>query len=226
MVLVMIDRFSKWAEIVPLRKATTEAEALKSSSGSSACATAPYTPQQNPTERANRTVKTMFAQFAGKDQRAWDEHWPELMLAVNSAVSESTGYSPCFVTQGREPRMPQALFDENALGTGAGQGTPTENATRLKEVFEIVLRNMERAAQDPRRKWSPKVGETVWAKKHHLSKAAEGFTAKLAPQYDGPFTVVDFVSPVIAILRNGGTNKEKRAHVSELKCQDVEDAKA
>nr|XP_043067114.1 uncharacterized protein LOC122321340 [Drosophila bipectinata] len=87
------------------------AEALRSSSGS----LAPYTPQENPTERVNRTVKTMIAQFARKDQRTWDEHWPELMLAVNSAVSESTGYSPCFGTQGREPRRPQALF---ALGTG------------------------------------------------------------------------------------------------------------
>ncbi|XP_070132608.1 uncharacterized protein [Drosophila bipectinata] len=107
-------------------------------------------------------------------QRKWDEHWPELMLAVNSAVSESTGYSPCFVTQGREPRMPRALFVENVLGTGVGQGTPTENATKLKEIFEIVRRNMERAAQDQarhynlrRRKWSPKVGQTVWAKEHH-----------------------------------------------------------
>ncbi|KAH8340334.1 hypothetical protein KR074_001245, partial [Drosophila pseudoananassae] len=152
------------------------------------------------------------------------------MLAVNSAVSESTGYSPCFITQGREPRMPRALFDENVLGTGAEQGTPMENAARLKETFEIVRRNMERAAQDQarhynlrRRKWSPKVGETVWAKEHHLSKAAEGFAAKLAPRYDGPYTVVDFVSPVIVTLRHGRTRREKRAHVSELKAQDTEE---
>nr|XP_043069523.1 uncharacterized protein LOC122322148 [Drosophila bipectinata] len=170
----------------------------------------------------------MIAQFAGEDQRTWDEHWPELMLAVNSAVSESTGYSPCFVTQGREPRVPRALFDENALGTGVGQGTPTENATKMKKVFEIVRRNMERAAQDQarhynlrRRKWSPKIGETVWAKEHHLSKAAEGFAAKLAPRYDGPYTVVNFVSPVIVIIRHGRIKKENRAHVSELKCQDM-----
>jgi len=67
--------------------------------------TAPYTPQENPTERANRTVKTMIAQFAGQNQRDWDEKWPEIMLAVN------TSDTPSFITQGREPRLPSALYD-------------------------------------------------------------------------------------------------------------------
>jgi len=56
--------------------------------------TAPYTPQENPTERANRTVKSMIAQFAGQDQRNWDEKWPEIMLAVNTSTPESTGHTP------------------------------------------------------------------------------------------------------------------------------------
>jgi len=45
------------------------------------------------------------------------------------------------------------------------------------------------------------VGDIVWAKEHHLSKAAEGFAAKLAPRYDGPFQVVGFVSPAICELK-------------------------
>jgi len=45
--------------------------------------TEPYTPQENPTERANRTVKTMIAQFEGQDQRNWDQNWPEIMLAAH-----------------------------------------------------------------------------------------------------------------------------------------------
>jgi len=43
----------------------------------------------------------------------------------------------------------------------------------------------------------PAVGDIAWAKEHHLSKEAEEFAAKLAPKYDGPHQVVDFVSPVI-----------------------------
>ncbi len=44
-----------------------------------------------------------------------------------------------------------------------------------------------------------------------MSKAPEGFAAKLAPKYDGPFTVANFVSPVIPVLRHAGTKKKKNS---------------
>ncbi|KAM8701970.1 hypothetical protein ACLKA7_001281 [Drosophila subpalustris] len=185
--------------------------------------TAPYTPQENPTERANRTVKTMIAQFAGANQRCWDGALPEITLAVNTSVTASTRYSPAFVTQGREPRLPQALFDEVTIGIGQVAQEPRENAEKLKEIFEIVRRSLEKAAQDQarhynlrRRSWKPSVGEQVWLKEHHLSNAAEGFAAKLAPRFGGPYRVVDFVSPVICKLQSPMDNKTKRAHISDL----------
>jgi len=252
MLLVMIDRFSKWTELVPLRSATAESlkkafreliiarygvpkmvitdngvhfasRSLKgflAEMGIRQQFTAPYTPQENPTERANRTVKTMIAQFEGQDQRNCDEKWPEIMLAVN------TGQTPAFLTQGREPRLPSSLYDKETLGTGRATETPEENANKLGGVFEIVRRNMEKASQDQarhynlrRRQWSPAVGDIVWAKEHHLSKAAEGFAAKLAPRYDGPYQVVDLVSPVICKIRHTQSKKEKTVHVGELKQQ-------
>jgi len=46
---------------------------------------------------------------------------------------------------------------------------------------------MENSSQDQarhynlrRRQWTSAVGDVVWAKEHHLSKAAKGFAAKLA----------------------------------------------
>jgi len=68
---------------------------------------------------------------------------------------------------------------------------------------------MEKASQDQarqynlrRRQWTPAVGDVVWAKDHQLSKAAQGFAAKLAPRYDGPNQVVDIVSPLICKIRH------------------------
>ncbi|XP_044317456.1 uncharacterized protein LOC123038062 [Drosophila rhopaloa] len=146
----------------------------------------------------------MIAQFTWADQRTWDEKWPELQLAVNTSVAETMGYSPAFVKQGKEPRLPNALYDEETISTGRQTQTPVENAQKLKEVFELVRRNMKKAAQDQachynlcRRQWKPNIGNTVWAKEHHLSKAAEGFAAKLALKYEGPFKIIHFNSPVI-----------------------------
>jgi len=139
----------------------------------------------------------MTAQFAGQDQRNWDEKWPEIMLAVNTSTSESIGHTPAFLTQCREPRLPSSLYDKETLGTGRATETPEENANKLREVFEIVRRHMEKVSQDQarhynlrRRQWSPAVDDIVWANERHLSKAAEGFAAKLAPRYDGPYQVV------------------------------------
>ncbi|EDW53785.1 GM13176 [Drosophila sechellia] len=151
----------------------------------------------------------MIAQFTGADQRTWDEYWPELQLAVNTSVAESTGYSPAFITQGREPRLPNALFDETTTGTGKCIQTPGENAEKLKEIFELGRRNMQKAAQDQarhynlrRRPWRPKVRDTVWAKEATCQR---------------PYTIKKFTSPVICVLEHKTTKREKTAHISDLK---------
>ncbi|KAH8285957.1 hypothetical protein KR018_001752, partial [Drosophila ironensis] len=116
------------------------------------------------------------------------------MLAVNTSVSDTSGYSAAFLTQGREPRLPRTLYDEANAGTGKAVQTPEENAAKLKEIFEIV-----------------------WMREHPLSKAAEGFAAKLAPKFGGPYKVVAQKSPVIFELRGGDGRATRTAHVSGLK---------
>jgi len=65
----------------------------------------------------------------------------------------------------------------------------------------------------------------VWAKEHHLSKVAEGFAAKLASRYEGPYQVIGFASPVICKIRHINTKKERTIHVSELKQQQTENTR-
>jgi len=78
---------------------------------------APYCPQENPIERTYRTLRTMIAQLTEGDQSSWDELLPEIALAINASVSDSTGYSPAFLTQGREPRLHKMLYDEVTPGS-------------------------------------------------------------------------------------------------------------
>jgi len=141
MLLEFFDAFSKWVDLVPLRKATSahleksfrerilnhfgvprvfvcdNGNQFTSRSFKAFCKqaemeiqyTAPYTPQQNSTERANRTIKTMVAQNIEEKHATWDVLLPELNLAINSSVLDSTGFSPAFIVHGMEPRLPGAL---------------------------------------------------------------------------------------------------------------------
>jgi len=191
--------------------------------------TAPYCPQENPTERTNRTVKTMIVQLTEGDQSSWDGLLPETALAINASASDSTGYSPAFLTQGREPRLPTMLYDEVTPGSAISKD-PAEKGLQLRGIFYIVRSNLQRDSQEQarhyhlrRREWRPKLGDKVWLRQHSLSKAAEGFAAKLAPKYDGPYTVTRFISPNLVLLRRPGERRSRSANISQLKPYYSED---
>ena len=64
-----------------------------------------YHPQTDgSTERANRTVTQMLRQCVNEKQNDWVPKLPAIEFAVNSARSESTGYSPFFLNLGQMPR--------------------------------------------------------------------------------------------------------------------------
>lgn len=56
-------------------------------------------------------------------------------------------------------------------------------------------------------------------KTHYLSDASKKFSAKLAPMYEGPYTVVETLSPVVYMLGTGeGSNRRiAKVHISQLK---------
>lgn len=71
---------------------------------------------------------------------------------MNTSASESTGYCPAYLTQGREPRLPRPLYDQVTPGTGARIFQPEGRALELKEVFSIVRRNLTKASQNQKRR--------------------------------------------------------------------------
>lgn len=186
--------------------------------------TAPYCPQENPTERANRTLKTMLAQVCQNQHNKCNEFLPEINLAMNSCISETTGHSPAYIIQCREPRLPNILYDEVTNGTGTTGKSSEERAEELRDVFKMVRQRIGQAGEQQRRyynlrrrQWKPAVGDWVWVRQHPLSKAIESFAAKLAPKYDGPYEVMGYTSPVIVNVRGQQRNDVRRAHLSELK---------
>lgn len=267
---VFQDKFTKWVEIQPLKKATaqtvcdalTEKVFLKFGCPTSITADngpqfdskkfrsllqefgvrkieiAPYTPQANFVERANRTVKTTIAQFCENDQTQWDTHLPELTFAINTAKHESTKFTPAFLNFGRELSIPSKVLSSNA--DSETEDDQIEETTlqdhdarlsRLRDTFKLVRLNLHEASSRQthyynlrRRHWQPKIGERVMRKLHLLSNASQQFNAKLAPKFDGPHTIQRIISPVIFILKTTDGKLSKQIHIKDLKKAQPEDS--
>lgn len=186
---------------------------------------APYTPQTNPTERVNRTIKTMIAQYMKDNHRNWDENLPELMFAINTARQESTGFSPAFLNFGREPLLPTSLYARNQPTTSMHNNRP-DLPELLKNTIELVRINLSKAFNHQqrhynlrRRPWKPVIGDWLYIPTHHLSNAAKHINAKLMPKFAGPYQITKFLSPVIPIVRltNGTT---QRVHLQDCKAAE------
>ncbi|XP_025271338.1 uncharacterized protein LOC112639973 [Camponotus floridanus] len=206
------DWFSKWIEMVPLRRATATALAkevtrriiywhecpgqLISDNGTQ------FTSRQfrtllasfgiqhrtspvyarNPVERANRTIKTMISQY----------------FAVNTARHEATGYTPAFLLHGRELAPPHPAERQPTPNLTS----PESHRQRLEEAYEVA-----------------KVGDKVWKRERPLSSRDDAFNAKLAPRFSGPMEVRRIISPVIMDLRDEHGKWHRHIHVQGLKPQ-------
>lgn len=160
---VIQDRFSKWVELKPLRKATSVLvistlkeifyrfgcpKIMVSDNGRQFISndfknfledfgiihrlTPPYSPQCNPVERVNKVVKTMIRQYIDKKKPDWDCHLLELQFAYNTAKHTATGYTPAYLTTGREfipPGFQDAHIDSH---------TPSSSFFRIKELHNAL----------------------------------------------------------------------------------------
>jgi transposase InsO family protein len=179
-----------------------------------------YTPQCNPVERTNKTIKTMIAQYVGKNHRRWDQQLTAIRYAYNSIPHDATGFSPAYLNYGREIAPPNPA-DRSINGAALPQAIWKK---RMDEAFELVRINLARAFQRQaphynlrRRHWIPAVGEKVWKREHVFSNKASGVNAKLAPKYSGPFTVGRVVTPVIVDLRDQRGKWIRHIYVKDLK---------
>jgi transposase InsO family protein len=163
--------------------------------------TPPYTPQANPVETTNKTLKIMVAQFCKADQKKWDARLPEMMFALNTSRYESTRYTPALLNFGRELVAPNARHPKMPP---ADEVKEADDAVHHSETFVTGSRVVTR--------------ETAFSNGTTLCHPVpKGFAAKLAPKYSGPYTVTKVPSPVVYNLQSPSGQRILRAHIKDLK---------
>ncbi|KAL0151927.1 hypothetical protein M9458_052779, partial [Cirrhinus mrigala] len=222
--LVVVDYYTKWVEIFPLRDAKMQkiVKILREEiftrwggpkvPGIRQGLTTSYHPQANLTERINRTVKTMIAAYVGQQHQTWDQWLPEFRYAINTAQQESTGKTPAELMLGRQVLGPSP--DQPAYSLVERQNIMVEEVKsrmRMSQAKQAKYYNYSRKNAQ----FQP--GDLVWLKTHPLSSASNKFSAKLAPKWEGPAEIKSKTGPINYTVCWGNPPKTDVINVVNLK---------
>ena len=126
-----------------------------------------YNPQSNSVERAHRDLNAMLRVLCHQNAADWEEVLPAALLALRSAVHESTGVTPFACVYGREPATPlDVLCRFPDVGPAADQYV-RRLEDHQKKALRVVQENLGRALQRTARRYGDEKdaiqpGERVW----------------------------------------------------------------
>ena len=158
-------------------------------------------------------VTQMLRQCVDNKQTDWVSKLPAIQFAINSARSESTGFTPFFLNSGRMPRLmiwnslPSLEFSD--IRTFALQ-----KKLAIMSAHDSILAAHVKQIWDANKKCiaaSFREGDLVYLFTKTI-KFPEGLARKLVPKYIGPYSIVQnfhnqsFQIDLPAKLRNRGVH--------------------
>ncbi|GFX50910.1 retrovirus-related Pol polyprotein from transposon 17.6 [Trichonephila clavipes] len=233
-VLVITDHFIKWAEIIPLKKASARVIADKffdnyvsrfeapikliSDSGPQFCSdifenlserlgirhlkTVVYRPQANRTERVNRDLVQMIANYVNEQHDTWSQFLREFAYVIRTAVNETTGKTTAELFLVRKLIMPFQKLVMVSDGTEFAVGN-------IERLFEEARRNTEPKHGNWKkyynRRWRDvqiKVNDWVLVATHPLNSATRKVVARFKPKFEGPYRVLDIKNNNVVIWKD------------------------
>lgn len=184
-----------------------------------------YTPQVNMVERYNKTVMTAVSSYVNENHRSWDEKLHQIQFAINSAVNESTGFSPFFLVHGREPVINGSFYrdTEAEYEVAVPRDEYAGELGCLKDIFGQVRLHLLKAHETSskyynlrRRPAKFSVGDIVWKRCYQHSDAAKFKMAKLAPKYE-KCRIKAVLSPLVYELERLDGHPIGSWHIKDLK---------
>lgn len=185
-----------------------------------------YAPQVNMVERYNKTVVTMLSSYVKDDHRAWDSNIFRIQFALNSAVNETTGFSPFFLVHEREPIINGSFYNDTS-DADYEIAVPREKYVGqfgiLQEIFTKVRDNLGKAHATNaryynlrRRDVKLREGQEVWRKTYIQSDAEKYRASKLAPKYQ-KCIVKKVLSPLVYELVGYDGKPLGQWHIKDIK---------
>ena len=188
--------------------------------------TASYHPQADPTERANRVVKTMLRSYIQNgNQRTWDENLAAIGCAMRTSRHETTGYTPYFLNFGREHKLYGQDYAEEVPHVNLD---PKEYVKKRQTAFLKLYQEVQAKIKSSRVRNQHRYnlrrrpveyvpGQEVWRKNKSLSDALKYYSAKLAPAFVGPFVIKRKTGSCTYELQDHAGQSKGVWHVQDLK---------
>ncbi|GFW41780.1 retrovirus-related Pol polyprotein from transposon 17.6 [Trichonephila clavipes] len=160
-----------------------------------------YRPQANRTERVNRDLVQMIANYVNEQHDTWDQFLREFAYAIRTAVNETTGKTPAELFLGRKLITPFQKLVMISDGTEFAVGD-------FERLFEEARRNTETKHDKWKKYYNKrdvqiKVNDWVLVAIHHLSSATRKVVAKFKPKFEGPYRVLDVKNNNVVIWKAG-----------------------
>lgn len=159
-----------------------------------------YHPQSDgQTERTNRTLEQILRNYVCWTQNDWDKALPVVEFAYNSAVHNSTGFSPFQIVYHAPPVFPSSF---SSLTTNPSASEFLLDLETISTVVRdrILKAQLDQSTQNDSRisTTSFKEGDYVYLSSENLSPFTLGQAKipKLAPRWIGPYKIIKNVNPV------------------------------
>jgi len=126
------------------------------------------------------------------DQTDWERKIPLTEFAINSSISESTGFAPFKLNYGYMPQVVGGISPSNAMQPGVKQFVETA-LDHLAQAHDAVIHSRVKQIYHANklRREGPKynIGDRVYLSTNKLA-LPKGRARKLMPKYIGPYEVI------------------------------------
>jgi len=186
-----------------------------------------YHPQANITERINKNIGAIMRTYVARRHSKWDEFLPEVALALRTAISDTTGFSPCMLNFGREipTLLDRRLEDEDEGEFQSRIEHKNLLISRLEDVYTQARINIDKAQAQQTKYYDRRhkksvfvVGDLLCLRTHFKSDKSRKIMKKLCHRWSGPYEVIEVVTPLTYRIIERDSRQDAGVHnVKNLK---------